>query len=633
MTGPTRKNSVAVKTNRVSFLLALISLLLTLVACVKEDEAPIMSSVPTTDIPTQPPTDVNGEPSPESGPPPTEMVPETAESPATLEERPCELWIPAGDVAGETIQCGYVIVPAERDNPESKEVKLAYVLLKATGENTAPDPIIHVSGGPGISATSRDVVVELSKRYAPMRELRDVILYDQRGIGNSRPVFDCFAFSEDDGGNEPLSRAEEYRRCQEGMRDHGYPAETFSTTVSAADLVDVMQALEYPAYNLYGISYGARLLMSLMYHFPDEPLVRSIVLDSVDTLPEDYNTGYRTDTYLLQQALFESVFEECAANPACTEAYPGLRARFRELSKRLNKTPITLDEYTTIDGDSLFRYFFPFNSRVQDIPYQPRMIAELEQGVTATLDLIRFNSIPEPATRTVALPGMPEIGDELLDLYLNCKDDGDNTLRRQIALWDAKAEEVADFLKETCDPETAAAAIRITDKNPGIFNHIITRYADDGIISPNPGLNGKLVCTEQFPFREDFGQIEANLRAAGMPDFFVEETVDSMISNSEGCEAWQDALRAPTPERYGDYATLIFNGQFDSLTPPAFAATAAAAIPRAQYIPIPNAWHSIMGNYGSCPTEITLQFLTDPSAAVDAACTEEMKIEFVLPEK
>ena len=75
--------------------------------------------------------------------------------------------------------------------------------------------------------------------------------------------------------------------------------------------------------------------------------------------------------------------------------------------------------------------------------------------------------------------------------------------------------EVADFLRETCDPETAAAAIEITDNNPGIFNHIITRFADDGILSPNKELNGKLDCTEQYPFREDFAEIEQELHAAG----------------------------------------------------------------------------------------------------------------------
>ena len=622
---------IVVRLKWVLVALAWISLLVTPAACTRENEVSIVPAGTPTEMISQLPTAGNNDPLPQVEPSPTIMLPETVEFLPRLEEWPCVLWIPAADKVGETVQCGYVIVPAERDNTESKELKLAYILLKATGANPAPDPIIHVSGGPGISATKRLTVVELANRYAPLRETRDIILYDQRGVGNSRPLLDCFEFVAEDAGEEPQSQADESTRCQEAMRNQGYPPEAFSTAVSAADLLDLMRALGYPAYNLYGVSYGSRLLMSLIHLFPDEPLVRSIILDSVDTLPEDFNTAYRAEPHHLQQALFESVFEACVASPDCAEAYPDLRARFNALTKELNQSPLELDEFTTIDGDTIYRYFFPFKNAVQNIPYLPRMIDELEQGITTTLELIRSYSIPEPATRTYALPEMPQSGEELLDLYLDCEAGGDDIQARQIALWDADSKEVADFLRETCDPDTAAAAIEITDNSPGIFNHIITRFADDGILSPNKELNGKLDCTEQYPFREDFAEIEQELHAAGMPDFFIEETLERMNLNSEGCEVWLDALMAPTPERYGKYPTLILNGQFDSLTPPAFAERAAEAIPQSQYVPIPNAWHSILGNNGACPTDITLQFITDPDAPVDVGCTEEMKLEFLQP--
>jgi pimeloyl-ACP methyl ester carboxylesterase len=560
---------------------------------------------------------------------------ETAVHYPSLAERECALFIPAGDVAGETILCGYVVVPAERHDPESKEVRLAYVILRATGENPAPDPIIHVSGGPGIASSSRTTVVEFINRYAPLRETRDIVLYDQRGIGNSHPVMNCVDFIEGGSGDDAASVADTYSRCQEGMRDQGYPPETFSTAVSAADLVDLMHALDYPAYNLYGISYGARLLMSLMHHFPDEPLVRSIVLDSVDTLPEDIGTEYISATHLLQQVLFESVFEECAADPVCATAYPDLRARFSSLVEQLNQTPLALDQYTTVTGDSLYRYTFPYNPAVQNIPYQPSLIAELEQGITATLELIGSGGIPEPATRTSALPPEPPVAQDLLDLYLDCEGslaDEDAIGARLTGLWDAESEEVADYLTGACGEETAAAAIQITDENPRIFNHVIIRFVTDAVPGLNPDLNSKLNCTERFPFREDLAGIEENLRQARMPDFFIEETIATLRDRTEGCEMWQDALTEPTPDSYGNYPTLILNGQFDSLTPPAWAEHAAAAIPQAQYVQIPNAWHSIMGNNGLCPADITLQFLKNPDAAVDPSCTNRMKVTFIVNE-
>ncbi len=552
-----------------------------------------------------------------------------------LTERQCDLFVPAGEVAGETILCGYVVMPAERDNPESQEVKLAYIILKGTGDEPLDDPIIHISGGPGIASTSRTVVVELANRYAPMRETRDIVLYDQRGVGHSLPVLTCSDFIDDASGEEAATAADNFNRCQEGMRNQGYPSETFTTAVSAADLVDLMHALDYPAYNLYGISYGSRLLMSLMHYFPDEPLVRSVILDSVDTLPEDVGTEYITSTHLLQKDLFESVFDECAADPACAEAFPDLRTRFNALTEQLNQNPLTLNEDTTVDGDAVYHYIFPYNIAYQNIPYQPRMIAELEQGITTTLAMIHFGDIPEPATRITALPPEPPVVGDLLDLYLDCpedsSDDGEAITARLMGLWDAEPEHVAEHLTEACGAETAAAAIQITDENPRIFNYIIIRFVTDDIQGLNPDLNRKLDCTEQFPFRDDFTEMEAVLHEAQMPNFFIEETIYRLESRTDGCEAWQDALTAPTPDNYGDYPTLIFSGQFDSLTPPAWAQTAASAIPQAQHVLVPNAWHSIMGNNGDCPTDITLQFLVDPGAVVDASCTEGMMVVFQPP--
>ena len=615
------------------FVIILLTLMMAMMAACQADlpdpTARAATTTPTTIEKTVP-----------SAPTDTAVLPTAGTKPAEeifsypmITERQCELFVPAGDVFGETIQCGYVIVPADRANPESKEIQLAYVILKATGNNPQPDPIIHVSGGPGLSATTRSTIVELALRYTPMRERRDIILYDQRGVGHSQPTFECTDFIKD--ADAVQSTFDSYNACQEGLRKAGYPAETFTTAVSATDLLDVMKALEYPSYNLYGISYGSRLLMSFIHHYPDEALVRSIILDSVDTLPEDLGTEYRTATHLLQKDLFESVFNACTEDPACAEVYPDLRSRFDVLAGQLNETPLILDEFTTIDGDTLFQYFFPYNFAVQNIPFQPRLITELEQGITTTLDLIRLGQIPEPETRTTFLPPEPPVVGDLLDLYLNCDDgsasDEVGQMTQMRSLWDAEPEIVAAFLNQSCDPETAAAAIEITDQNPSVFNHIISRFVPDDVQGLTPGINSKLNCTEQYPFHEDFSEIEANLQEAQLPDFYIEKTISEMLSTAEGCDAWQDALTAPTPQIYGGYPVLVLQGQFDSLTPPAWAETAVSAIPKAEYVLVPNAWHSIMGNNGPCPTNITQQFLTNPDADIDTACTEGMKVQFLLP--
>jgi len=121
--GPTKKNSAAVKTKRASFLLALISLLLTLVACVKEDEAPVVSSVPTTDIPTQPPPPIAKE--------------------AVVERRLREVGLNGTPLLGDTSISGHLQRLEEGD--VSEETLLQYAadltyLNEYTAENKGPIP-------------------------------------------------------------------------------------------------------------------------------------------------------------------------------------------------------------------------------------------------------------------------------------------------------------------------------------------------------------------------------------------------------------------------------------------------------------------------------------------------------------
>ena len=73
---------------------------------------------------------------------------------------------------------------------------------------------------------------------------------------------------------------------------------------------------------------------------------------------------------------------------------------------------------------------------------------------------------------------------------------------------------------------------------------MLMRYVPDDIQGLTPGVNSKLNCTEQFPFREDFADIETNLRDAQMPNFYIDETISDLQSTADGCEAWQDALVA-----------------------------------------------------------------------------------------
>jgi pimeloyl-ACP methyl ester carboxylesterase len=422
--------------------------------------------------------------------------------------------------------------------------------------------------------------------------------------------------------------------CQQALAALGYPASGISTANSAADLVDLMAAVGYPAYNLYGISYGTRLSMALMHHFPDEPMVRSVVLDSPYPLPEDQVSGYSSAPLLYQQALFEAVFAACQADEACATAYPDLRARFDALVEKLDATPLNLDDGQTFGGDDLYRAVYPLNLAINHIPYQPRLIAELEQGDTATLTLLRSGQVPARNMVTGAGPDVEGFPD-LLDVYMECTVDvvpDDQMDRELVGLWDAEPDAIKAFVDSLCPGDRAAEVNGLVDSlAPGAFNGIITRFAPELIQGVNSALNNKLSCTEQYPFREDPEEIEATLRAAGLPGFVVEDALSAMAGNGDGCQAWLDIMTRPTPSTYGDYPVLILSGQFDSLTPPEMGQIAAEQLPKAQVVEVPNAMHSILGNHGDCPTKMVQQFLATPAQPVDTSCTASMQVQFLVP--
>ena len=155
-----------------------------------------------------------------------------------------------------------------------------------------------------------------------------------------------------------------------------------------------MAALDYPAYDLYGVSYGTRLLMALMHFFPDEARVRSIVLDSPYPLPEDQVNDVAASGELQYPALRDKLFAACALDTQCNSAYPDLSARYTALVAALEKAPMTLPDGSEFTAEEFQRSFFPFTSVIGYVPYMPRLIAELEAGNTATLAALRSGAIP-----------------------------------------------------------------------------------------------------------------------------------------------------------------------------------------------------------------------------------------------
>ena len=172
--------------------------------------------------------------------------------------------------SGEVVAAerGTITVPANRSRPESGTIELAFVRFPSTAEKPA-SPIVYLAGGPGGSGigAARGSRFPL---FLALREVADVIAFDQRGTGTSKPFNLCTnqVALPLDQPTDPEKAIADLRdqvvKCAERLRGNGVDLAGLTTEESADDLDALRQALGADKISLWGISYGTHLALSTM---------------------------------------------------------------------------------------------------------------------------------------------------------------------------------------------------------------------------------------------------------------------------------------------------------------------------------------------------------------------------------
>lgn len=173
---------------------------------------------------------------------------------------------------GPGFSCGTLTVPEDRSRPDGRRIDLAVTRLAATSPTPRPDPL-------DVQAT---------------------------------------------------------RSCRDRTAGGGYDLGAYDTTANAADVADLRVALGLDEWNIYGVSYGTHLALTLLRDHPDG--IRSVVLDSVVPTQSNIIEGFWPGAAEGYRALFDA----CAAQPACAAAYPGLQDEFTGTVNRLAASPLTV---------------------------------------------------------------------------------------------------------------------------------------------------------------------------------------------------------------------------------------------------------------------------------------------------
>ncbi|MBL8148148.1 MAG: alpha/beta fold hydrolase, partial [Anaerolineae bacterium] len=300
-----------------------------------------------------------------------------------FEESDCPFDLPG-------VTCGFVIVPEDRTNPDGAQVQLAVAIVPARSGNPAPDPVIYLEGGPGGAAL---LGIE-SLMNLPFTEDRDLIVFDQRGTGFSTPSLNC---PELEGDEESADGIE---LCRDRLIEEGVNLDAYNSAASAADVADIQTALGYDQVNLAGVSYGTKLALTTMRDYPDG--IRSVIIDSV--YPPEINDLALTPVAFVDA--FQMLFERCAVDDSCNDAFPDLEAGFYDTVTALNDAPIYLetdDGEVELSGDEILSKLFLALYDSTLIPYLPYALDLLsylddEDALLEGYDILSGAYIPEDAS-------------------------------------------------------------------------------------------------------------------------------------------------------------------------------------------------------------------------------------------
>lgn len=289
----------------------------------------------------------------------------TLASAQTYIEAPCPRLLILSEIEGETVRCGFLSVPESRTRNSERELELAVMILKARSDIPLADPILFLQGGPGGAALS---TIEMWQDL-PWRDSRDIILLDQRGTGYSLPNLKCPEIYQE------FDIALGVTSCRNRLLREGHDLRAFNSVEDAADVADLRTALGIESFNLYGVSYGTRLALTVMRDHPGA--IRSVVLDS--TYPPQVNRlvefGGNFDRALSR------VFDACLESETCSQAFPDLEQTFLTTIEDFNDLALELDELdglTLTGSDLLGLYFQSMYSEavIPNIPYSMTKLAE-----------------------------------------------------------------------------------------------------------------------------------------------------------------------------------------------------------------------------------------------------------------
>ena len=270
----------------------------------------------------------------------------------------------------DALSCAHLSVPLDYDKPAGTRITLGVMRSAATGTRRIGSMIMN-PGGPGASGLSLLSYLQNQNIAWVPHTTFDLVSFDPRGVGSSRPLIHCRTDAEIDtdrahpdrtrtAGEVAAARAQLKTDAQHCLTRTQPPAGVSSVeflqhlgTREVVQDIDVLRSVLGDKKLTYlGFSYGTRLGEAYAEAYPER--VRAMVLDgAVD--PADSYPDFSVAQSVAGQQAFVDFAAFCAHYDDCPLAADGRRAteQFRAQVTKLNADPVVMLDGRALTGETL----------------------------------------------------------------------------------------------------------------------------------------------------------------------------------------------------------------------------------------------------------------------------------------
>ena len=283
------------------------------------------------------------------------------------------------------LQAARLAAPENPSAPDGVQVELAVFRL-ATANPRPASPVVYLHGGPGGSSLEHLESPDFQAVFTAFQRESDVILFDQRGCGQSQPSLlpaGVPRMREDTLTSRASFLAyldEASRLVRDRLQAAGHDPRQYTLPQSVADLERLRQALGVEKISLFGHSYGAQLAQEYVRRHPDA--VDRVILAGARGMDTTRKLPAEADEFLGRIA------ELARADATVGAKFPDLLATLERVLAKLDRKPVAVElegaegRYTLRVGGDALRFILAkfYLNDPDNFRYLPKLLDELDAG-------------------------------------------------------------------------------------------------------------------------------------------------------------------------------------------------------------------------------------------------------------